>query len=119
MDDTGMLKPGKHWVGVQRQYTGSAGTIANCQIAVSLSVATASEHVPIDFELYLPRPCTDEEARRADIPRGVVLGDAFYGRAGALRAKVRELGLEYMLSIDSDTLLEPTSKRGRAARTRE
>src|SRR4051794_24315799 len=52
LDDTGMLKQGKHSVGVQRQYTGSAGKIANCQLTTSLSFATATEHLPIDFELY-------------------------------------------------------------------
>ena len=45
LDDTGMLKQGKHSVGVQRQYTGSAGKIANCQLTTSLSVATATEHL--------------------------------------------------------------------------
>ena len=56
VDDTGFLKQGKHSVGVQRQYTGSAGKTTNCQVGVSLSVATATQHLPIDFELYLPRP---------------------------------------------------------------
>jgi SRSO17 transposase len=51
LDDTGMLEQGRHSVGVQRQYTGSAAKIANCQLTVSLSVATATEHLPIDFEL--------------------------------------------------------------------
>ena len=51
LDDTGFLKQGSHSVGVQRQYTGSAGKITNCQIGVSLSVATRTEHVPIDFQL--------------------------------------------------------------------
>ncbi len=64
VDDTGMLKQGTHSPGVQRQYTGSAGKIANCQLAISLSVASAGEQVPIDMELYLPEswtsmPCTN------------------------------------------------------------
>jgi hypothetical protein len=48
------LKQGKHSVGVKRQYTGSAGKIANCQIGVSLTVSDGLEHLPIDFELFLP-----------------------------------------------------------------
>jgi SRSO17 transposase len=48
-DDTGFLKQGSHSVGAQRQYTGSAGKIAKCQIGVSLSVATRNEHVPVDL----------------------------------------------------------------------
>lgn len=51
VDDTGFLKQGKHSVGVQRQYTGSAGKITNCQIGVSLSIATPQDHVAVDFEL--------------------------------------------------------------------
>jgi SRSO17 transposase len=140
LDDTGMLKQGKHSVGVQRQYTGTAGKITNCQLAVSLSVATATEHLPIDFELYLPRSWTDDDARRreagipaevtfktkielaidmleraasANIPLGVLLADSFYGRASELRVKARSLGLEYVLAIDSDTLVEPIGKNGK------
>jgi len=64
IDDTGFLKQGKHSVGVQRQYTGSAGKVTNCQIAVSLSVATRSAHVPIDFALYLPESWAGDPIRR-------------------------------------------------------
>ncbi|HXW58299.1 MAG TPA: transposase [Solirubrobacteraceae bacterium] len=73
-DDTGFLKQGTHSVGVQRQYTGSAGKIANCQIAVSLSIATRSAHVPIDFALYLPESWASDPERRAEckIPDEVV-----------------------------------------------
>src|SRR6185369_6342320 len=45
IDDTGFLKQGTHSVGVQRQYTGSAGKVTNCQIGISLAVATRSEHL--------------------------------------------------------------------------
>src|SRR6516165_9650614 len=51
VDDTGFIKQGIHSVGVQRQYSGTAGKITNCQVGVCLSVATRTEHVPIDFEL--------------------------------------------------------------------
>src|SRR5205085_856839 len=66
LDDTGFLKQGSHSVGVQRQYTGSAGKIANCQIAVSLSLASKCDHFPIDFDLYLPRSWLDDPARRRE-----------------------------------------------------
>src|SRR5262249_57286237 len=65
IDDTGFLKQGKHSVGVQRQYTGSAGKTANCQIGVSLSVATDHAQLPIDFELFLPKLWTEDPKRRA------------------------------------------------------
>lgn len=130
IDDTGFLKQGTHSVGVQRQYTGSAGKIANCQIGVSLSVATRTEHLPIDFELYLPRTWTDDPERRAearipqdlgfktkidlaremlhravqdDIPRGVVLADSFYGDSGEFRDTVRWLGLDYAVGVEART----------------
>src|SRR6266568_8706991 len=66
LDDTGFLKQGVHSVGVQRQYTGSAGKVTNCQIGVSLSVATRTEHVPVDFELYLPRSWAEDSERRKE-----------------------------------------------------
>lgn len=126
VDDTGMLKQGKHSVGVQRQYTGSAGKTTNCQIAVSLSVATRSAHVPIDMELYLPEAWTDDPKRRAEaripgdvvfktklelamqmirravangVPPGVVLVDTAYGNANWFRMELRNLGLDYALSV--------------------
>jgi SRSO17 transposase len=66
IDDTGFLKQGRHSVGVQRQYTGSAGKITNCQTATSLVVATSSWHAAIDFALYLPRIWTDDPAKRKE-----------------------------------------------------
>jgi SRSO17 transposase len=64
IDDTGFLKRGNHSVGVQRQYTGSAGKITNCQIGVSLEIATRTQHAPIDFELYLPQTWASDPALR-------------------------------------------------------
>jgi SRSO17 transposase len=130
IDDTGFLKQGSHSVGVQRQYTGSAGKVTNCQIGVSLSVATHTEHLPVDFALYLPESWTADSARRkearipddvvfktkpelaidmvrraveADIPRGVVLGDAAYGTSSDFRLELRRLDLDYSLGVSPET----------------
>src|SRR6266496_252150 len=130
LDDTGFLKQGTHSVGVQRQYTGSAGKITNCQIGVSLSVATRTEHVPVDFELYLPESWTDDPARRKEaripdsiqfqtkpqlgiamvrraiadgLPRGVVLADSAYGSSSEFRQELRELGLDYAVGVVPQT----------------
>jgi SRSO17 transposase len=125
-DDTGFLKQGNHSVGVQRQYTGSAGKITNCQIGVSLTVATPTEHLPIDFELYLPQSWTEDPVRRLEAripdavqfqtkpelaiamlrravaaggPRGTVLGDAAYGHSSLLRRICRELEFAYAVAV--------------------
>jgi hypothetical protein len=65
IDGTGFLKQGKCSVGAQRQYTDSEGKIANCQVGVGLSVATRTEHLPIDFALYWPTSWTEDPAPRA------------------------------------------------------
>jgi SRSO17 transposase len=140
LDDTGFLKQGKHSVGVQRQYTGSAGKVTNCQIGVSLSVATNHDQVPVDFELYLPKTWTNDaklrtQARIPDtlqfktkpqlaldmlrravkdkVPKGVVLADAAYGTSSVFRHEVRELRLHYAVGIDPQTkvwLLDPNTQ---------
>ena len=139
VDDTGFLKQGAHSVGVKRQYTGSAGKIANCQIGVSLSLSTRSEHVPIDFELYLPKDWTDDKTRRDeghipkeidfktkpelalqmirravadDMPPGVVLADSAYGDNGDFRRGIREEGLPYAIEVHSPTTVWRLDKEG-------
>jgi SRSO17 transposase len=140
VDDTGFLKQGNHSVGVQRQYTGSAGKITNCQIAVSLSIATRTEHLPIDFELYLPTSWTEDVDRRREaripdpvvfktkpelaldmirraagdgIPAGVLLADAAYGSSRDFRDGVRELGLHYIVGVDPKTVVAIFDRAGR------
>ena len=54
VDETGFLKKGTKSAGVQRQYSGTAGRIENCQIGVFLAYATARGHAFVDRELYLP-----------------------------------------------------------------
>jgi SRSO17 transposase len=140
IDDTGFLKQGSHSVGVQRQYTGSAGKIANCQIGVSLEIATATEHAPIDFELYMPEswvndPARREEARvpeelefqtkiglalgmieraaRAEIPGDIVLADSAYGESCEFRKSVSDLGFDYAVGIRGGTKVRRVCKGGR------
>lgn len=129
-DDTGFLKQGKHSVGVKRQYTGSAGKIANCQIGVSLVVSNGQEHLPIDFELYVPEEWANDPARRREaripdsvqfktkvdlaldemeravadnVPGEIVLADTTYGRSAKFRDTVRSLGFGYAVGVDSTT----------------
>lgn len=129
IDDTGFLKQGHHSVGVQRQWTGSAGKVANCQIGVSLSVATRTEHCPIDMSLYLPESWTEDLARREraripkeavyktklelaldmilaarhdGIPGDIALADAAYGNSAEFRNRLRALGFDYAVGVKPD-----------------
>ena len=72
IDETGFLKQGKASCGVARQYTGSAGTITNCQIGVFAAYVSRHGHAFIDRALYLPKSWTDDAARmaRAHVPDG-------------------------------------------------
>jgi SRSO17 transposase len=139
VDDTGFLKQGSHSVGVQRQYTGSAGKITNCQVGVSLSIATRTEHLPIDFELYLPTSWANSPERRAEarippevtfktkpqlalemitramkqrVPPGVVLGDTAYGSSSEFRQGVRALGLHYAVAVYPHTTVHLLDEEG-------
>lgn len=133
LDDTGFVKQGKHSVGVQRQYSGTLGKTGNCQVAVSLTVATDFAHVPVDFELYLPEAWTEDPKRRAEarvpddvqfrtklelglamvrrakedgIPPGIVLVDCAYGNSSDFREGLRALGLDYAVAIQGPTLVQ-------------
>lgn len=133
VDDTGFLKQGTHSVGVQRQYTGSAGKVTNCQVGTSLVVATHSGQIPIDFQLYLPKSWADDPARRQEakipdavqfatkpelaltmieraiadgVPQGVVLADSAYGSSSQFRQRLRELGLDYAVGVNPTTKVQ-------------
>src|SRR5215216_6030860 len=73
IDETGFLKQGKASCGVGRQYTGSAGKIANCQIGVFAAYVSHKGHAFIDRRLYLPQDWTKNPARlrAAHVPEAV------------------------------------------------
>ncbi len=64
VDETGFLKKGTRSAGVQRQYSGTAGRIENCQLGVILAYATSKGRTLIDRELYLPKSWTGDRERR-------------------------------------------------------
>src|SRR4249920_1903697 len=64
IDDTSFPKQGQHSVGVQHQYCGQLGKQANCQVAVSLSIANHAASLPVAYQLYLPEAWTKDRARR-------------------------------------------------------
>ena len=63
LDDTGIPKKGAHSVGVARQYCGQLGKTENCQVAVSLSLATEFASLPIAYQLYLPAEWVEDRGR--------------------------------------------------------
>jgi SRSO17 transposase len=129
IDDTGFPKKGEHSVGVARQYSGTLGKTANCQIAVSLHAAGARGSSPLGFRLYLPQVWTEdlERLRKAGVPDQVsfqekwrlaldlidqalgwglapppvVLADAGYGENGAFRQGLEARHLPYAVGISS------------------
>src|SRR3954454_9297206 len=130
VDDTGLPKKGKLSVGVARQYCGQLGKRDNCQVAVTLSVATEAASLPVAYRLCLPEAWADDPARRAlagvpeevgvgakpsialdqigqaladGVPPGVVVTDAGEGDDTDFGAGVTALGLPYVAAIQRST----------------
>jgi SRSO17 transposase len=126
VDDTALVKQGRHSVGVKRQYCGQLGKRANCQSLVSLTLARAEVPVGVGLRLFLPEDWCADAARRtaAGVPEtvayrpkwkialdeidrvlasgarfGAVLADAEYGKAAEFRHGLAERGLAYAVGI--------------------
>src|ERR1700751_5006464 len=139
IDDTSFPKKGKHSVGVEHQYCGELGKQANCQVAVTLSIANHHASLPIAYRLYLPQSWAKDRKRRnkarvpkkikfktkpqialeqmqeacaAGVPRGVALMDASYGTNSALRAGGSALALSYVAGVVPTVKVRAASKRG-------
>lgn len=126
VDDTGLPKQGTASVGVQRQYCGAVGKIANCQIAVSTALIASGLAWVTSMELYLPQTWAEDDDRRAraQIPRPLVfrekwriavahvrtvlaagftleavVADAGYGNIAQFRAALERLGVAYVVAV--------------------
>ena len=126
VDETGFLKKGNKSAGVQRQYSGTAGRIENCQIGVFLTYATAKGRTLLDRELYLPQVWADDQERREEagvpekvafrtkpqlargmleravesgVPFGWVAGDEVYGNDRNLRRWLERADVPHVLAI--------------------
>lgn len=125
IDDTGLPKHGTASVGVQRQYCGALGKIANCQVAVSTALLAGRLAWLTSLELYLPERWLDDDHRAdARIPRPVrfrtkwriaiahvrtvlaagftleaVVADAAYGAIAEFRAALERLGVAYVVAV--------------------
>jgi SRSO17 transposase len=140
-DDTGFLKKGRRSVGVQRQYSGTAGRIENCQIGVFLAYASSVGRGLLDAELYLPASWTDDPQRCADagvpaevgfatkpelarmmiervvkagLPFGWVAADEFYGDNPGLRGWLESEDLRYVMAVSCNHLVSTVDGPRRA-----
>jgi SRSO17 transposase len=136
VDDTGFPKDGPCSVGVQRQYSGTLGKTANCQLGVSVNAVTEQASCPLDWRLFLPEGWDEPAmaARRAacHLPKGVqhrpkwqlvldmldelggwelsppvLLADCGYGEVGEFRGGLDARGVPYVVEVRSDTSAYP------------
>jgi len=137
LDGTSFPKQGAHSVGVARQYCGSLGKVANCQVAVTAALWTGARAWMLGAALYLPEAWLTPDARqRAQIPRTVrfqekwrlaltllrqirasgfqltaVVGDAEFGDNATLRRTLHRAKLPYALGVSSDLKAFPGTPR--------
>jgi SRSO17 transposase len=141
VDETGFLKKGTKSVGVQRQYSGTAGRIENCQIGVFVGYASHQGRAFLDRELYLPQEWVQDSARRgeagvppevsvatkpelarrmlarafaAGVPASWVSGDEIYGNDGAFRRWLVAENHPYVLAVSAHHPLWQSGTQERA-----
>ena len=134
VDDTGFPKDGSWSVGVQRQYCGTLGKTANCQLGVSVNAVTEQASCPLDWRLFLPESWEGDTIRRVAcrVPERVhhrpkwqlaldmvdelegwglvppvLVADAGYGDAGELRQGLDDRQLPYVVQVKADTSAYP------------
>ena len=128
VDETGFVKKGTRSAGVQRQYSGTAGRVENCQLGVFCAYASGKGRALIDRELYLPKSWTDDRDRcreagvpddvqfaakpelarlmlgralDAGVPAAWVTADEAYGRDGKFRDWLEQRRIGYVVAVAS------------------
>src|SRR6266436_7690378 len=141
-DETGFLKKGRRSAGVQRQYSGTAGRVENCQLGVFLAYAApGGARALIDRELYLPESWTSDRGRlgaagigddvgfatkpalaqkmigravTAGVPFAWVAADEVYGGNPGLRSWLEEEGIAYVMAVACSEMITAPAGRFRA-----
>lgn len=130
LDETSFPKAGGQSVGVARQYCGTLGKIANCQVAVSLHWSSGEASCPLSWQLYLPQEWIQDRERAAQVklPEGIsyrtktelalglidqalkwqvpvlpVVADSFYGNDFEFRQQLRQRELPYAVAVEPST----------------
>lgn len=131
VDPSAFAKKGTESVGVQRQWSGRAGKIDNCQVGVYLGYVSRREQALVDVRLFLPQSWANNKRRRAKchvppdvvfatklelalqmikangaaLPHTWVVGDDEFGRSTQFRRDLRAIGERYLLAVPSNTLV--------------
>src|SRR6478752_4332217 len=140
-DETGFVKKGTRSAGVQRQYSGTAGRVENCQLGVFCAYATAKGRALIDRELYLPKSWTDDRGRcreagvpddvqfaaktelaramlgralDAGVPAAWVTADEAYGKDHKFRGWLEQRRIGYVVAVASNQAIPGTAGTSRA-----
>ena len=141
VDETGFLKKGTRSAGVQRQYSGTAGRVENCQLGVFCAYVTGKGRALVDRELYLPKSWADDRDRcreagvpddvqfaaktelarvmlgralDAGVPAAWVTADEAYGRDGKFRDWLEQRRIGYVVAVASNQAIPGSAGTSRA-----
>ena len=139
--ETGFVKKGTKSAGVQRQYSGTAGRVENCQLGVFVAYAAPKGRALVDRELYLPKSWTGDRDRcreagvpddvqfasRADLARAMLgraldagvpaawaTADEAYGKDGKFRDWLEQRRVAYVVAVPKSQAVAGDAGKSRA-----
>jgi SRSO17 transposase len=141
VDETGFVKKGTRSAGVQRQYSGTAGRVENCQLGMFLAYASPKGRALVDRELYLPKSWTEDPGRcrgagvpgdvqfssktdlarvmlgralDAGVPASWVTADEAYGKDGGFRGWLEQRRIGYVVAVPKSQAVAGDAGKSRA-----